>query len=242
MNIYDTTWPVVEKYIKDSDEPVLILPIGSTEQHGPTGLIGTDFMTAQKIAEAVGEKMNVMVASPICYGMAEHHMAFAGTGSLKPTTYIALLNDIYDSYTLHGFKKIFIVNGHGGNIAPVLSSFSEFKSTGEEIFMRLINWWRMPEVREYEEEHFGDENGFHATVGEVSVTMFTHPKAFESIESQNFKAEPMQKDQDVFGAHEFRGIFPDGRMGSNPGLATQEHGEVLFHRAVDGICEIIHNS
>jgi len=234
MLLQNLTWPQVETYLKTNK--TIIMPIGSTEQHGPTGLIGTDFLTANALAIEVGEQTNTLVAPALNFGMAAHHMAFSGTMSLKPSTYLQVFMDIFESFATHGFEKIFFINGHGGNIIPLQNAFCEWKSRNSSLQFVLENWWRMPEVQSYEEKHFGKENGFHATCGEVSLTMYTHPEAFEKIEKQNFQVEYPSYRQPL-SASEFRKTFPDGRMFSNPGLSTAEHGKNLFDLSVKALIE-----
>ena len=101
------------------------MPIGSTEQHGPTGLIGTDALTAEFIGRRLGEAMGVLVAPTISVGMAQHHMDFTGSITFRPYTLIMVVRDIVVSLARHGFDHFFFVNGHGGNIAPVSAAFSE---------------------------------------------------------------------------------------------------------------------
>lgn len=234
MEIYYQSWPEVEKYLKNKNS--LIIPIGSTEQHGPNGIIGTDFITAWEIAKKVGQNTETMVASPICYGMAQHHLGFAGSASLKPTTFITMVCEVVASYSRNGFNKFFFVNGHGGNIAPLTSAFCEAQIQMPSAEFKLFNWWHLPEVQDYEKKHFGEKNGFHATCGEISVTMALSAEAnnknmnFEYFETPKTYPWPQS-------AQKFRTTFPDGRMGSDPRLASKAHGEALFQIACQAISE-----
>ena len=81
MQLQLATWAEVESYLKGSTG--IVMPIGSTEQHGPNGLIGTDAICAEAIAEEIGNKTGALVAPTIAVGMAQHHMAFPGTMTLK---------------------------------------------------------------------------------------------------------------------------------------------------------------
>ncbi len=236
MKLAHRTWTQVETYLKH--KKTLIIPIGSVEQHGPTGLIGTDYLTAQAISEAVGSKTNTLVAPPLCYGMALHHMAFPGSATLQPTTLIQVIKEVVDSFTQHGFQDFIFINGHGGNMAIVTSAFCDLKGLNDERRFELINWWKIPDVQEYEKAHFGDQSGFHATIGEVATTMHTDPEAFKDIENQSFEIERPEHDWPL-SAKEFRETFPDGRMESNPGLATKQHGQKIFELTVDSISEQI---
>ena len=236
MEIYLQTWPDVEKYLKT--KKALILPVGSTEQHGPTGLIGTDFLTAWDIAKEIGKKTQTLVASPLCYGMALHHMAFPGSAALKPSTFIQVLKEVIESYTLHGFREIFVINGHGGNIPSVQAAFSEILDKNQDLHFKLFNWWHNKAVTDYENEVFGKANGFHATCGEISATMHCYPEAFSKMPELEF-FETVDRSSWPLSPVMFRKTFPDGRMGSDPRLASATHGKQIFERAVMSISEEI---
>ena len=237
MELAKTTWTKVEEYLKNKQ--TLIVPVGSTEQHGPTALIGTDFMTADAVAKKVGEITKTLVAPALNYGMANHHIGFAGSASLNPSTYIKVNMEILESWINQGFKNFVYINGHGGNIAPLSCAFSELKRKyPQDLKIGVFDWWHLKEVTDYEDEHFGIENGHHATCGEVSLTQFVHPDAFEKIDSQNFKVSPSAHHWPLSG-QEMKKYHPDGRMDSNPGLSTPDHGEKLFHLASNAISEKI---
>ncbi len=240
MLLSEKTWTDVEKYLNESK--TIIIPTGSTEQHGPTGLIGTDYQTAYGIAKEVGEKLNVLVTPPLNFGMAEHHLAFPGTISLKPSTYLLFLKDVFSSLIGHGFRKFYIVNGHGGNMAPLTSAFCEVQSDFKEyeLSFKLNNWWKTPDVLKYEEEQFKGKSGMHATIGEVSVTQYLHEEAFESKRNCEFLIEKRSFPWPM-GAIQFRKNFPDGTMFSDPNLATYKHGEVIFNLAVENCLKEIKN-
>lgn len=239
MQLAHMTWPQVEEYLKNDQQ--IIIPVGSTEQHGPTGLFNTDYTTSNCIAIEVGERMDVLVAPPVCYGMAEHHLGFPGTISIRPQTYMAYILDVIRSLAGHGFDDIYFLNGHGGNIAPLTAAFSEAIQAGDTYRVHVVNWFNQAAVQDYEAQHFGEENGFHATCGEVSVTMMEHPEAFKNIEPLQFKVEKKAHAWPL-GAKEFRKTFPDGRMASNPGLASPEHGKKLFEIAVESVVKTMQGS
>ncbi|MCG6947373.1 MAG: creatininase family protein, partial [Acidobacteria bacterium] len=101
MRLQLMTWPEVEEYLKNSQG--VIIPIGATEQHGPTGLIGTDAICAETLAWRAGELADAVVGPTLTVGMSEHHMHFPGSVTLRPTTLITVVRDVVLSLIRHGF-------------------------------------------------------------------------------------------------------------------------------------------
>src|SRR5262249_57459828 len=89
MQLALSTWHEVEDYLRTSRG--IIVPIGSTEQHGPNGLIGTDHLDAEFVAKGVGDAIGCLVAPTLTIGMSQHHLGFAGSVTLPPSTLIPLL-------------------------------------------------------------------------------------------------------------------------------------------------------
>jgi creatinine amidohydrolase len=103
----------------------VIPPIGSTEQHGPIGLIGTDAICAEVTARGAGDACGAPVAPTVAIGMAQHHLGFTGSVTLRPTALIAVLSDIVESLARCRFARFYFINGHGGNVAVMTAAFSE---------------------------------------------------------------------------------------------------------------------
>lgn len=234
MLLHLSTWQEVETYLTQSNG--IIIPIGSTEQHGPSGLIGTDAICAEIIAKGVGEETKAMVAPTINVGMALHHTAFPGTISLRPTTLILYIQDYLTSLAKAGFKSFFFINGHGGNMATLKAAFSQVYDhlassnipNAEDIRCHLANWFMVREVYQLAKKLYGDQEGSHATPSEVALTQFVYPEAIKQVTL----SQEVGRGHKIYGATNFRNHYPDGRMASNPALATPEDGEKFYQLAV----------
>ncbi|NPA53048.1 MAG: creatininase family protein [Aquificae bacterium] len=236
MLLENLSYVEVEGYLSEKD--IILIPIGSTEQHSPYGLIGTDFITAEAIAREVGKRMDILVAPTLPYGMSQHHMAFPGSVTLSPETFILVIKDLINSFLSHGFNRIVFINGHGGNINSVNVAFEQLKYEGRRGIFKLISWFLLPEIQEIEKALFGDKNGLHATPSEISITKYLRPKEFSTkahVEKNIEKIEtywPLNKD-------EFKKVYPDGRMNSAPWLAKEKYGKLIMEEAVKIIEEEI---
>ena len=167
------TWPEVEAYLGRST--AIVIPIGSTEQHGPNGLVGTDAICPEVVAWGLGERLGVLVAPTISVGMAQHHLGFPGSITLRPSTLMAVVRDTVASLVGHGFDRLYFLNGHGGNIATLGAAFSEVyadSSLGTGGLgtdgrnrpvprCRLRNWWDGPRVTAMSDELYGAALGSH---------------------------------------------------------------------------------
>jgi len=241
MLLHHCTWPEVEAYLTRSRG--IIIPIGSTEQHGPTGAIGTDAICAEAIARGVGEATDALVTPTISVGMALHHLAFAGSMSLRPETLMAVVQDWVTSLARHGFERFFFINGHGGNMATLKAAFAQTYQAiadlgtvpgGDRVRCRLANWYMTRGAYQLAKELYGDAEGSHATPSEIAVTLFVHPPLKREVPLEPAIAPSGRA---IYGAAAFRQAYPDGRMGSNPSLATADHGQQFYGAAVRELSE-----
>ena len=117
MHLRETTWTDAEAV----DTDIALLPVGSTEQHGPHAPLGTDALTAQAVADAGADASDreVIVAPPINVGVAEEHRDFAGTLWVSEETFREYVRETIDSLAHHGWDRVVVVNGHGGNVDPL---------------------------------------------------------------------------------------------------------------------------
>jgi creatinine amidohydrolase len=235
MLLAKSTWPEIEAFLGRSK--TVIVPIGSNEQHGPTGLLGTDWMCPEIIAHEAQAEADLLVAPTFNIGMAQHHLAFPGTISLRPTTFIAAIGDWVRSLAGHGFTRIYFLNGHGGNCASIEAAFSEiyadYSFTGRSagFALKMKNWWDLDGVIGLANRQFPVGHGSHATPSEIAVTQWAYPDA---IKTANY-APQIAATGPIREALDFRARYHDGRMGADPALATPEKGGELVALSVKSL-------
>jgi creatinine amidohydrolase/Fe(II)-dependent formamide hydrolase-like protein len=230
-----STWPEIEDRLTRSG--TVVIPIGSNEQHGPTGLLGTDWQCPEIIAHAAEKAGDILVAPTFSIGMAQHHLGFPGTISLRPSTFQAAISDWTGSLVRHGFDRLYFLNGHGGNVASIEAAFSEiwadwsFNEERAPFMLKLRNWWDLPGVGKLAEEMFPEGHGSHATPSEIAITQAAYPWA---IKTANL-APRIAPTGPIRDALDYRARFPDGRIGSDPLQASPEKGQRLIDFAVEAL-------
>ncbi len=142
MLISEMNWMQVEEYVKGDDR--CILPTGSTEQHAYMSL-SVDTILAARLAKDVGDLSGVPVYPVLPYGLAQQWTAFPGTVTLRVRTYLALIRDVLDSIRRAGFRRILLVNGHGGN-APALGMLKEWMMDNSDTQVKWHNWYNAPKT------------------------------------------------------------------------------------------------
>ncbi len=238
MQLALSTWQETEEYLQR--QRGCIVPVGSVEQHGPNGLIGTDHLDAEFVARGVGDATGAMVAPTLAYGMSQHHLGFAGSATLRPSTLMLVVRDVVQSLARHGFERFLFINGHGGNVATVTAAFDEIYAEaslgggGGRVKCRMVFWSGGPRASALANELYGDSNGNHATAAEVSLAQHYQPGAIKHAQMHP-KVAP--RSGGFFDSADYRARFPDGRIGSDPSLSTPEHGEQLYQAAVADMSE-----
>src|SRR5438105_7726309 len=142
MHVRDLNWMMMEEYLKRDDRAVL--PLGSTEQHAYLSL-SVDSILSERLAVEAAEPLGVPVFPVLAYGIAPYFRAFPGTITLRLETFLLVLRDILDAMAEQGFKRILIVNGHGGN-APAQALSGEWMADHPMVRIKFHNWWNAPKV------------------------------------------------------------------------------------------------
>ena len=144
---------------------------------------------------------------------------------------------------MHGFDRFFFLNGHGGNIATLSAAFSEIYSESSlnvagnnrpSVRCCVENWWNHASIKEISKKYFGASEGSHATCSEVALTYYGYPEEGQRV-SQNILVPKIAPKGPIYDAGDYRKRFADGRIGSDPSLATSKIGEKIFEAAVEGI-------
>lgn len=246
MRLSHATWWEVRDYLKTSR--AVVVPMGSTEQHGPLGLIGTDALTAQAVAEGLGERTSTLVAPVVWSGVAQFNLAFPGTISVRASTLMALVEDVVLSLARQGFDRFYFLNGHGGNVAPARAAFQDIyaqwsrgERSGPAPRCRLRSWWEYPQADALRKAWYGAAEGLHATPSEIAMTLHGVPGSQReaSAEAPPLLSASFLRDHggdNHWDALSHRAAFPDGRVGSDSALATAEHGRQLLQAAIEDAC------
>ena len=142
MRISDMNWMQVEDYLKGDDR--CILPLGSTEQHAYLSL-SVDSILSERVSLEASDPLAIPVFPVVAYGITPYFRAYPGTISLRIETYLRLVRDILDGMAEAGFRRIMIVNGHGGNI-PASSLVREWMADHPNIVVKFHNWWNAPKT------------------------------------------------------------------------------------------------
>jgi len=177
-----------------------------------------------------------MVAPAIPFGISQVHGAFPGTVSLKPATVLAVVTDAVESLAQQGFRRFLLVNAHPGSKAILQAACAQIHASVPDSRCLSVQWWELPEVRNLLLEMFGAREGHHATPGELSIVRRFYPRAVLDLpEMERFEPvpEPM-----TWGSEDFRQRYPDGRVGSDPGLSSAAAGDRIFAAASRGLIEV----
>lgn len=246
----ERTWQDVERYVEDRPSPTVIVPIGSTEQHGPHLPLGVDAMQAETLGEAIAERADALVAPTIPYGDADHHLGFPGTISLSTETTTAVLVDVYESLLGHGFRNIITINGHRvANLTAIDTATKQVAADHPEAFFGTIDPLRFG-VEIHTELRDGDpEDGMHGGEFETSFMQFHYPDLVREDEFEPETGETFSEHltNNLVG-NDDRVLTPstghdpeEGHLGhvGDPTHASPEKGQALSERLIeDGVAFI----
>tara|TARA_R110002095_G_scaffold103660_1_gene90850 strand:+ start:2934 stop:3686 length:753 start_codon:yes stop_codon:yes gene_type:complete len=222
------------------EETLVILPIAAVEQHGPHLPTATDEMICTAIAEQVEQRLkeSVLLLPTLWLGASQHHLRWGATLTSRVENYETLLCEICESLLDDGFRRVLILNGHGGNIGPMQISLRRLQVNYRNCQLMAASYWSIAEkeiasLMEGECKTVG-----HACEAETSLVMHLRPELVRSAKIENFADyAPDLTD----GVYICRDMFQRTNAGATgrPDLATSEKGTKMFSLIVDRVSDVI---
>ncbi len=238
MHLAETTWPDAA----DADTDLAVLPVGSTEQHGPHAPLSTDALSAEAVATAGADAYDgeVVVAPALPYGVSEEHRHFSGTLWLSPDTFRDAVREVVESLAHHGWDRVVIVNGHGGNTDALREVAASVTREGVA-YAAAFTWFDAVDPEDIGDIPDPDGMG-HAGSVETSVVMHHAP---DRLREERFEAAA-DGAGDGWGewvsgtnlAHDSVEFTENGVVG-DPSTATGERGEKLTAAAGDALARLL---
>ncbi|MBI5667739.1 MAG: creatininase family protein [Chloroflexi bacterium] len=222
MRFEDYNWMDIEHYLEHDDRVILVT--GATEQHAYLSLL-TDILIPSRLALAAAEREHVLIAPPLNFGVSEMFVEFPGTISLSQATFDAVLSEIVEGLLHHGFRRFFILNGHGGNRMPPHLDDLQREGAARVVW---YDWWREQAVHHFETLYNLQIN--HANWGEN----FPFNRVAESPTTDK---APVDMNA-LQSGHSARDVLGDGNFGG-PYQVSDTLMNELFMRVVDEVCALL---
>ena len=225
MRLEDLNWMDVEKYLQHEDR--LLMVIGATEQHGYLSLL-TDVKIPLALADSASQATGVLVAPPLNFGVSTYFMDYPGTLSLRVGTLIAAVEDMVRSAARHGFRRILILNGHGGN-SPVRGHLHEVNNELPDLKLNWYDWWLSHSVEAVAIRH--NIKPAHANWLEA------FPFTIVGEMPQEIKAAPSVPSA-IVDAKTAREVYGDGSFGG-PYRASDDIMHEVFAAALEDVLQLL---
>ncbi len=225
MRLEDLNWMDVEHYLQTEDRLMLVL--GATEQHAYLSLL-TDVRIPLALADAASQQTGVLVAPPLNFGCSPYFLAYPGTLSLRVSTLIAAVEDLVRSAYGHGFRRILILNGHGGN-SPARTQLSETANSLPGIQLRWYDWWLSHAIEEVAQKH--GIKPAHANWLEAFPFTIVTPHMPEHAKTPPYIPG-------IMDASTARQVYGDGSFGG-PYLASPQVQNEMFTAALADVLQLL---
>lgn len=239
----EMTWQEVD--VARQNAPLAIIPTGSCEQHGPHLALETDTVRAVEFSKRIAERLSPrgVITPSLNVGVSEHHMDFAGTLSLSPLTFQQVLYEVIASLYQHGWRKIFVLNGHGGNEAAIGVAVAHAQKDLRNLLIAYSGI--TPLVPDLARQLAASPRTGHACEIETSQTLYLSP---QSVRRDRLEAAAFLNDEmpmtDISGAgrvrvaRRFSEITANGALG-DARQSSVEIGEKLVLLALDRVCQFL---
>jgi len=243
------TWKEVDEAFKK--DPVILIPLGSMEVHGPQSIVG-DYIAAEEAAKTIAQKSGSYTMPVIPFGHSEYFRGFPGTISFSPETFTAVITDVFQNLMEHGIRKIVVVNGHAGNV-PMLEMFGRKLRREKKLLFARFDIWQVL-TSEMKKEFYGDRAPEIMGHGGEPVTSVMHylrpdemrpdlvgPKdriqEWRGIKMNHFNRTTIAG-QEVTFYWDFEDLTPQGTLG-DPLFGNAQLGEKIFNRMVEVGCAVV---
>ncbi len=234
MQWADKAWPEIPGLLAAANGAA-ILPVGATEQHGPQLGCGMDFVLADKLCRKVSDVTGVPMLPTMPYGCSiGHSKRWPGTIALDPAVMTALVTQI-GTWAYHsGVRRLFIVNTHVTNFAPLRCALENLRATFDDLMVCVINTGQMtPRVKAV---HFADGDDWHANDAETSLMLAVAPEIVR--EDQIATADDRDRTEGLVFSHPVNRTSKNGVTGY-PSRATAAKGQRWFDWMVEDLSELI---
>jgi creatinine amidohydrolase len=240
--------------INQQTDKVVLLPLGAIEQHGPHLAVSTDTDIVSKIAFQAETELSadIILCPTLPFGSSHHHLAFGGTMSLSATTYTQMLMELVESLLHNGFRRIVLLNGHGGNIIPVkqaLINLSNKYDASLKPNIVLVTYWELAGKAFSGEPPMESPALSHACEYETSLMLYLFSDKVLPKETMRAKRPesngfiPWEDDAPYRGVTMVKQTeFVSGNGSSGePQLASAEKGKHLFEHAVNSLVQFLNS-
>jgi creatinine amidohydrolase len=235
MHLAETTWTDADA----ADADLALLPVGSTEQHGPHAPLGTDFLSATAVAAEAADasEEELVVAPPIPVGIAEEHRQFTGTLWVSEDTFRDYVRETIESLASHGWNRVVVVNGHGGNTGALREVCGDV-TRHEDAYAVAFTWFDAVDLDAVD----ADLSMGHGGAVETSLLQAIHPE----LVHEDRKEEAAENGAAGWGewqsgtnlAYDTAEFSDSGAVG-DPREASAKAGEQLLAQAADALCALL---
>lgn len=234
MQWAEKTWDELPDVIRQSGASA-ILPVGATEQHGPHLGTGMDTMLADHLCRAVSKRTGVPMLPPLPYGCSlGHSERWPGTIALQPVTLINVVKEIGDWAYISGIRRLFIVNTHVTNAAPLRCALEILRASHDDMMISVINTAMLSE--RVKAVNFSDAEDWHANAAETSLMLAIAPEITRPAKIA--EADDPDRTAGLVFAHPVNRTSANGVTGK-PSLASVDQGKELFAWMVDDLAALI---
>ncbi|MFP4200917.1 MAG: creatininase family protein [Bacillota bacterium] len=234
------SWPELRDHMAAGTDLVLI-PVGSTEQHGPNGSFSVDTGRAQGFVNRLAARMypRALAIPAVPYTISPHHMNFPGTVTLTPETFLAVMREIVDSLYRHGFRKFFFANGHGGNRPALTLLMGQLREDYPDVKAAWASFTSV--ASDVVNAGVQSETHGHSCEGEMSQAMYLAPW---TVKEHRVPGDIVLKSPDdalrgsISRALKFDEITANGALG-DASKASWDFGREIIETALDRVEEYL---